>query len=92
MTFRIASLSLAFIVFVLVASVPRAQTGAPDPAFFQAEVFPFQAAKYGCHSPSGVINRAFTSPTRTRRHLRSARSACLCSVSSIAPTRHVRSC
>jgi len=58
MTFRIASLSLAFTLFVLVASAPRAQTAAPDPVFFQTQVFPvFEAAKCsGCHSPSGVAS------------------------------------
>ena len=58
MTFRIAGLTLALTVFVLAASAPRAQNAAPDPAVFQAEVFPvFEAAKCsGCHSPSGVAS------------------------------------
>ena len=60
MRFRIASLSLALTVFVVVASTPRAQnaTPAPDPVFFQSQVFPvFEAAKCsGCHSPSGVAS------------------------------------
>jgi hypothetical protein len=58
MTFRIASLSLAFVVFVVVASAPRAQGGAPDPTFFQTDVFPlFEAARCGgCHSSSGVAS------------------------------------
>ncbi len=60
MRFRIASLSLALIVFVVVASTPRAQNTAPtpDPTFFQSQVFPvFEAAKCsGCHSPSGVAS------------------------------------
>ena len=58
MRLRIAGLALALIVFVLVASTPRAQNAAPDPAFFQSQVFPvFEAGKCsGCHSPSGVAS------------------------------------
>ncbi len=58
MTLRIAGWSLALIVFVPVASAPRAQNAAPDSVFFQTQVFPvFEAAKCsGCHSPSGVAS------------------------------------
>lgn len=58
MTFRLASLSLAFTVFVLVATTPRAQNLTPDAEFFRNQVFPvFEAAKCsGCHSPSGVAS------------------------------------
>ena len=60
MTARIAGLSLALIVFVSMMSAPRprAQSGAPDPVFFQSQVFPvFEAAKCaGCHAPSGVAS------------------------------------
>ena len=60
MTVRIAGLSLALIVFVSVMSAPRpqAQSGAPDPVFFQSQVFPvFEAAKCsGCHAASGVAS------------------------------------
>ena len=60
MTVRLAGLSLAFIVFVSMMAAPRpaAQSGAPDPMFFQTQVFPvFEAAKCsGCHSPSGVAS------------------------------------
>jgi len=58
MRFRLASLSLALTVLVLVAATPRAQNAAPDPAFFQSQVFPvFEAAKCsGCHAPSGVAS------------------------------------
>jgi hypothetical protein len=58
MTFRIAGLSLAFMLLVLVASAPRAQDNAPDPVMFQSQVFPvFEAAKCGgCHSSSGVAS------------------------------------
>ena len=60
MTFRMAGLSLASILVALFLSAPRpvAQSSAPDPAFFQTQVFPvFEAAKCsGCHSPSGVAS------------------------------------
>jgi Protein of unknown function (DUF1592)/Protein of unknown function (DUF1588)/Protein of unknown function (DUF1595)/Protein of unknown function (DUF1587)/Protein of unknown function (DUF1585) len=58
MRYRIAGVSLVLTVFALVVSVPRAQTAAPDPVFFQSQVFPvFEAAKCsGCHSPSGVAS------------------------------------
>ena len=58
MKFRIASRSLAVTIFAVVASTPRAQNAAPDPAFFQSQVFPvFEAANCsGCHSPSGVAS------------------------------------
>ena len=58
MTFRIAGLSLASILVLVIASTPRAQSAAPDPAFFQSQVFPvFEAAKCsGCHSASGVAS------------------------------------
>ena len=60
MTFRFAGLSLASILFALIVAAPRpeAQTAAPDPAFFQTQVFPvFEAAKCsGCHSSSGVAS------------------------------------
>jgi hypothetical protein len=51
-------LSLASVVLGVLASAPRAQTGAPDPAFFQAQVFPvFEAAKCsGCHTSAGVAS------------------------------------
>lgn len=57
MTFRIASLSLAFTLLGLIAATPRAQS-LPDPVFFQTQVFPIlEAAKCGgCHSPSGVAS------------------------------------
>jgi hypothetical protein len=60
MTFRLAGLSLALFVFVSMMSAtrPAAQSSAPDPVFFQTQVFPvFEAAKCsGCHSPSGVAS------------------------------------
>jgi hypothetical protein len=60
MTVRLASGSLALILFVwmMAATRPAAQSGAPDPVFFQTQVFPvFEAAKCsGCHSPSGVAS------------------------------------
>ena len=60
MTVRIAGLSLALILFVSMMSAPRplAQGSAPDPVFFQSQVFPvFEAAKCsGCHSASGVAS------------------------------------
>ena len=77
MKVRVAGLSLASILIVLVASTPRAQNAAPDPAFFQTQVFPvFEAAKCsGCHSPSASrLRRVCISlkrmPARRRcRHL-----------------------
>ena len=60
MTARLASGSLALSLFVamMAATRPAAQSGAPDPVFFQTQVFPvFEAAKCsGCHSPSGVAS------------------------------------
>ena len=58
MTFRTAGFALAVTLFALVTSAPRAQNTAPDPVFFQSQVFPvFEAAKCsGCHSPSGVAS------------------------------------
>ena len=73
MTVRLAGLSLALMLFVSMMAAPRskAQTtppqrgsrvggpgGAPDPVFFQSQVFPvFEAAKCsGCHAPSGVAS------------------------------------
>jgi hypothetical protein len=60
MTVRIAGLSLAFLLFISMMAAPRpqAQSGAPDPVFFQTRVFPvFEAAKCsGCHAASGVAS------------------------------------
>jgi hypothetical protein len=60
MTLRIAGLSLALMLFASMMAAPRpqAQGSAPDPAFFQSQVFPvFEAAKCsGCHSASGVAS------------------------------------
>lgn len=58
MTFRIASVVLAATLLALATTVPSAQNAAPDPVFFQSQVFPvFEAAKCsGCHSPSGVAS------------------------------------
>jgi hypothetical protein len=60
MIVRIAGLSLALILFVSMMWAPRpqAQSGAPDPVFFQSQVFPvFEAAKCsGCHAASGVAS------------------------------------
>jgi hypothetical protein len=60
MTVRHAGLLLAFVLFVsmMAATRPAAQSGTPDPVFFQTQVFPvFEAAKCsGCHSPSGVAS------------------------------------
>jgi hypothetical protein len=60
MSVRIAGFSLALMLFVSMMAAPRpqAQSGAPDPVFFQAQVFPvFEAAKCsGCHAPSGVAS------------------------------------
>ena len=60
MTVRIAGLSLALMLFVSMMAAPRpqAQSGAPDPVFFQSQVFPvFEAAKCsGCHAASGVAS------------------------------------
>ena len=60
MTVRLAGLSLALILFVsmMAASRPKAQSAAPDPVFFQSQVFPvFEAAKCsGCHAASGVAS------------------------------------
>jgi hypothetical protein len=60
MTFRVAGLSLALMLFLSMMAAPRphAQTGAPDPVFFQSQVFPvFEAAKCsGCHAASGVAS------------------------------------
>jgi hypothetical protein len=45
-------------VSMMAAPGPQAQSGAPDPAFFQSQVFPvFEAAKCsGCHTASGVAS------------------------------------
>ncbi len=60
MTVRLAGVSLALMLFVsmMIVSRPQAQSGAPDPVFFQSQVFPvFEAAKCsGCHTPSGVAS------------------------------------
>ena len=60
MKFRIAGLSLGLIVFVSIMAAPRpsAQSGAPDPAYFQTQVFPIlEAAKCsGCHTAAGVAS------------------------------------
>ena len=60
MTVRLAGLSLALMLFVsmMAAQRPEAQAAAPDPAFFQSQVFPvFEAAKCsGCHTASGVAS------------------------------------
>jgi hypothetical protein len=60
MTLRIVGLSLALMMFVSMMATPRpqAQSAAPDPVFFQSQVFPvFEAAKCsGCHAPSGVAS------------------------------------
>ena len=60
MTVRAAGLSLALILLVSMMAAPRpqAQSGAPDPVFFQSQVFPvFEAAKCsGCHAASGVAS------------------------------------
>jgi len=60
MTVRLAGLSLALMLFVSMMAAPRpqAQTSAPDPVFFQSQVFPvFEAAKCsGCHTASGVAS------------------------------------
>lgn len=60
MIVRIAGLSLALMLFVsmMYAPRPQAQSAAPDPAFFQSQVFPvFEAAKCsGCHAASGVAS------------------------------------
>ena len=58
MIFRTASVALAFVLLAVIASVPRAQNTAPDPVFFQTQVFPvFEAGKCsGCHSPAGVAS------------------------------------
>jgi hypothetical protein len=60
MTFRVAGLSLALMLFLSMMAAPRphAQAGAPDPVFFQSQVFPvFEAAKCsGCHAASGVAS------------------------------------
>ena len=60
MTVRLAGLSLALMLFVSMMAAPRpqAQASAPDPVFFQSQVFPvFEAAKCsGCHTASGVAS------------------------------------
>ena len=60
MTVRLAGLSLALMLFVSMMAAPRpqAQASAPDPVFFQSQVFPvFEAAKCsGCHAASGVAS------------------------------------
>jgi hypothetical protein len=60
MIVRLAGLSLALILFVSMMAVsrPQAQSGAPDPVFFESQVFPvFEAAKCsGCHAASGVAS------------------------------------
>ncbi len=60
MTVRLAGLSLALILFVSMMTAPRpqAQASAPDPVFFQSQVFPvFEAANCsGCHAASGVAS------------------------------------
>jgi hypothetical protein len=56
----LAGSSLALMVFAAMMAAPRsqAQSGAPDPVFFQTQVFPvFEAAKCsGCHAASGVAS------------------------------------
>jgi hypothetical protein len=56
----LAGSSLALMVFASMMAAPRpqAQSSAPDPAFFQSQVFPvFEAAKCsGCHAASGVAS------------------------------------
>ena len=60
MTVRLAGLSLALMLFgsMMAAPRPQAQASAPDPVFFQSQVFPvFEAAKCsGCHTASGVAS------------------------------------
>ena len=60
MTVRIAGFSLALMLLgsMIAAPRPHAQSSAPDPVFFQTQVFPiFEAAKCaGCHAPSGVAS------------------------------------
>ena len=60
MSLRLAGLSLASILVAVFLSAPRpmAQASAPDPVFFQTQVFPvFEAAKCsGCHASSGVAS------------------------------------
>ena len=60
MTLRLAGLSLALMLFVsmMAGQRPEAQAAAPDPVFFQSQVFPvFEAAKCsGCHTASGVAS------------------------------------
>jgi len=60
MTVRFAGLSLALMLFgsMMAAPRPQAQASAPDPVFFQSQVFPvFEAAKCsGCHTASGVAS------------------------------------
>jgi hypothetical protein len=60
MTVRLAGLSLALMLFVSMMAAPRpqAQASAPDPVFFQSQVFPvFEAANCsGCHAASGVAS------------------------------------
>jgi hypothetical protein len=60
MTLRLAGVSLALLLLASIMAAPRpqAQSGAPDPVFFQTQVFPvFEAAKCsGCHSASGVAS------------------------------------
>ena len=60
MTVRLAGLSLALMLFVSMTAAPRpqAQASAPDPVFFQSQVFPvLEAANCsGCHAASGVAS------------------------------------
>jgi len=60
MTVRLAGLSLALMLFVSMMAAPRpqAQASAPDPVFFQSQVFPvLEAANCsGCHAASGVAS------------------------------------
>ena len=58
MSVRVAGAFVASMLIGLVASAPRAQSGAPDPVFFETQIFPvFEAANCsGCHSSSGVAS------------------------------------
>ena len=59
MSVRMASAGLAWTLFAFLAAAPRPTAqGAPDPVFFQTQVFPvLEAAKCsGCHTSAGVAS------------------------------------
>jgi hypothetical protein len=58
MKFRIALVAMAAVGAIVLSRGTRAQSGAPDPAFFSGKVFPVlqEARCSGCHAPDGVAS------------------------------------